>query len=228
MIRTVTVHRSPHHHSRRDDLLPEPAQPVSSPCWTNCSARTALRATSPPEVPDAGYPLRPFAAAVTAGRPGHHRAPYRRVAGRSGSTAERWRRRPGAGSAEAIQRYRELLAVEPGHVAARNNLSALLETTGDPAEALDQLSQALRVAPDDVNMLVSRGAIHGRLKQYARGRDRPPARPPPRPPSMSRATSRSGWCCGGRACPGRRRRRSAAPSRSSRTTPPATTTWARR
>lgn len=118
-----------------------------------------------PETPDAGFPLRPFAAAVpqddlVATEPSTDESPGDRLYRRAVEAATRGR------VAEAIQRYRELLTLEPGHVAARNNLSALLETTGDPAEALEQLTQALRVAPDDVNMLVSRGAIHGRLKQY--------------------------------------------------------------
>ena len=117
-----------------------------------------------PEGADSGYPLRPFASAVpqddlVATEPHTEESAAERLYRRAVEAATRGR------VAEAIQRYRELLAVEPGHVAARNNLSALLETTGDPAEALEQLTQALRVAPDDVNMLVSRGAINGRLKQ---------------------------------------------------------------
>ena len=125
-----------------------------------------LEADLLPDAPDAGFPLRPFAAAVpqddlVATEPSTDESPADRLYRRAVEAASRGR------VAEAIQRYRELLALDPGHVAARNNLSALLETTGDPAEALNQLTQALRVAPDDVNMLVSRGAIHGRLKQYA-------------------------------------------------------------
>jgi tetratricopeptide (TPR) repeat protein len=119
-----------------------------------------------PEAPDQGYPLRPFAALVpqddlVTTEPRTDESAAERLYRRAVEAASRGR------VAEAIQRYRELLAVDPGHVAARNNLSTLLETTGDPAEALEQLNLALRVAPDDVNMLVSRGAIHGRLKQYA-------------------------------------------------------------
>jgi superkiller protein 3 len=119
-----------------------------------------------PDEPDAGYPLRPFAALVpqddlVATEPLTDESPSARLYRRAAEAASRGR------MSEAIQRYRELLAVEPGHAAARNNLSALLETTGDPAEALEQLSAAVRATPDDVNLLVSRGAIHGRLKRYA-------------------------------------------------------------
>lgn len=118
-----------------------------------------------PDTPDPGYPLRPFAALVpqddlVATEARSDESPTDRLYRRAVEAASRGR------VSESIQRYRELLALEPAHVAARNNLSALLETTGDPAEALEQLSAAVRVTPDDVNLLVSRGAIHGRLKQY--------------------------------------------------------------
>lgn len=126
---------------------------------------TGLEGDLLPDRPDEGYPLRPFAAMVpqddlVATEPRTDESPADRLYRRASEAATRGR------VSEAIHRYRELLAVEPSHVAARNNLSALLETTGDPAEALEQLSAAIRVSPDDVNLLVSKGAIHGRLKQY--------------------------------------------------------------
>lgn len=126
---------------------------------------SGLEGDLPPEEPDAGYPLRPFAGLVaqddlvsTEARTDE--TPADRLYRRAVEASSRGR------VSEAIGRYRELLALEPRHIAARNNLSALLETTGDPAEALEQLSAALRVTPEDVNLLVSRGAIQGRLKQY--------------------------------------------------------------
>lgn len=118
-----------------------------------------------PDLPDSGFPQRPFAGLVpqddlVATEPRTDESPAERLYRRAVEATSRGR------VAESIQRYRELLALDPTHVAARNNLSALLETTGDPAEALEQLTAALKTAADDVNLLVSRGAIHGRLKQY--------------------------------------------------------------
>jgi tetratricopeptide (TPR) repeat protein len=127
---------------------------------------SGMEADPPPEEPDHGFPLRPFATMVpqddlVATAPHTDESPVERLYRRAVEATSRGR------ATEAIQRYRELLTLDPSHVAARNNLSALLETTGDPEEALEQLNAALRVEPDDVTMLVSRGAIHGRLKQYA-------------------------------------------------------------
>lgn len=126
---------------------------------------TGLEGELPSAEPDAGYPLRPFAAQLpqddlVATEPRTDESPVERLYRRAVEAASRGR------VSESIHRYRELLALEPGHLPARNNLSALLETTGDPAAALEQLNAALRLTPDDVNLLVSRGAIHGRLKQH--------------------------------------------------------------
>ena len=127
---------------------------------------TGLEGDPLPDLPDAAFPQRPFAALVpqddlVATEPRTDESPAERLYRRAVEASGRGR------VSESIQRYRELLALDPNHVAARNNLSALLETTGDPGEALEQLTAALRTAPDDVNLLISRGAIHGRLKQYA-------------------------------------------------------------
>jgi len=126
---------------------------------------SGLEADLPPDEPDAGFPLRPFAALapqddLIVTEPRTDESPAERLYRRAAEAASRGR------TSEAIHRYRELLQLDPAHIAARNNLSQLLDTTGDPAEALEQLTVALRVTPDDVNLLVSRGAIHGRLKQY--------------------------------------------------------------
>jgi Putative Zn-dependent protease, contains TPR repeats len=42
----------------------------------------------------------------------------------------------------------------------------LLESSGNPDEAFEQLTAALRARPDEPALLVSRGAILGRLKRY--------------------------------------------------------------
>ena len=67
---------------------------------------------------------------------------------------------------DAILRYRELLALEPGHLAGRNNLALLLDAAGEHAEALEQLAAGLRLDPDSLILLVTRGAMFGRLKRY--------------------------------------------------------------
>jgi len=126
---------------------------------------SGLEADLAPDEPDAGFPLRPFASLapqddLVVTEPRTDESPAARLYRRAAEAASRGR------TGEAIHRYRELLQLDPTHVAARNNLSQLLDTTGDPAEALEQLTAALRVTPDDVNLLVSRGAIHARLKQY--------------------------------------------------------------
>lgn len=119
-----------------------------------------------PEESDVEFPLRPFAAELPQDdflntEPASDEAPVDRLYRRAAEAANRGR------TAEAIHRYRELLAMQPGHVPARSALAGLLEAAGDPDEALDQLSQALRTAPDDAALLISRGAIYGRLKRYA-------------------------------------------------------------
>jgi tetratricopeptide (TPR) repeat protein len=130
-----------------------------------CFGASGLEGDLPPSEPDAGFPLRPFVGLIpqddlVATEPRSDESPDERLYRRAVEAQSRNR------VSEAIHRYRELLALAPGHVAARNNLSHLLDTTGDPAEALEQLHAALRTTPDDVNLLVSRGAIHGRLKHY--------------------------------------------------------------
>jgi tetratricopeptide (TPR) repeat protein len=67
---------------------------------------------------------------------------------------------------EAIQIYRQLLTIEPGNLAARNNLALLFEATGEPEMAIDELNAALRHHPDQIDLLVNRGAIQGTLKRY--------------------------------------------------------------
>jgi superkiller protein 3 len=118
-----------------------------------------------PEDADAGFPLRPFANRVPlddllATEPRTDESPAERLYRRAVEASSRGR------VSEAIHRYRELLTLEPGHSAARNNLSLLLESSGDPAEALVQLEEAVAAAPDDPQLLVARGSAYSRLKRY--------------------------------------------------------------
>lgn len=115
---------------------------------------------------DAGFPLRPFANRMplddlVATEPRTDESPAERLYRRAVEASSRGR------LSEAIHRYRELLALEPGHASARSNLSLLLEASGDPTEALVQLEDAIAAAPNDPQLLVARGSAYSRLKRYA-------------------------------------------------------------
>ena len=114
---------------------------------------------------DQHFPLRPFAAQV----PHDERVntesstdetPAQRLYRRASEAAQRGR------TTEAVLRYREVLELDPAHTGARNDLSLLLDAGGDHEAALETLSAALRASPDQPTLLVSRGAILGRLKRY--------------------------------------------------------------
>ena len=127
-----------------------------------------LEADPIPEGVDQQFSLRPFAAAVPQDdlvntEPESNEPATDRLYRRAADAATRGR------GAEAIQRYREILTLEPGHLAARNNLALLLEASGNAEEAFEQLTAALRGNPDEPALLVSRGAILGRLKRYPEG-----------------------------------------------------------
>ena len=65
-----------------------------------------------------------------------------------------------AGKADsAMAMYREVIAADPDHADARNNLSLLLARSGDTDEALAVLDVALRGAPDDPYYISSKGEI---------------------------------------------------------------------
>ena len=117
------------------------------------------------EEADGGFPLRPFANRVPlddllATEPRTDESPAERLYRRAVEASSRGR------VSEAIHHYRELLTLDPGHAPARNNLSLLLESSGDPAEALVQLEEAIADAPDDPQLLVARGSAYSRLKRY--------------------------------------------------------------
>src|SRR5690349_19132715 len=60
---------------------------------------------------------------------------------------------------EAMAIYRALLAREPRHIRARNNLALLLEKSGDVDGALAELGKALGFDADNVSVLCNRAAI---------------------------------------------------------------------
>src|SRR6185295_13315509 len=88
-----------------------------------------LEADPIPEGADQQFSLRPFAAAVPQDdlvntEPESNEPTTDRLYRRAADAATKGR------VAEAIQRYREILSLEPEHLAARNNLSLLLESAG--------------------------------------------------------------------------------------------------
>jgi Flp pilus assembly protein TadD len=68
---------------------------------------------------------------------------------------------------EAKQLYRQLLATQPAHVRARNNLALLLDAEGNHQAALVELDRALDVDGENCTLLVNRGALLGALGRYA-------------------------------------------------------------
>lgn len=67
---------------------------------------------------------------------------------------------------EAVQRYRELVATDPGHVRARNNLGVLLDREGSHEAALEHFQAALEVEPENVEVLTNHGAALAALGLY--------------------------------------------------------------
>ncbi|MEO8032351.1 MAG: tetratricopeptide repeat protein [Gemmatimonadota bacterium] len=113
---------------------------------------------------DSGFSLRPFAGDIPTD-------PALDPLAASMPAAERELRRALDAAArgrplEAMQRLQELVGREPGHVTARRELAALLETAGDTEQALEHLDAAILLTPDDATLLTARGTVHGRLKHY--------------------------------------------------------------
>lgn len=71
----------------------------------------------------------------------------------------------GEGS-RAVRIYRELLALDPGHLKARNNLAIHLDEEGDHERALKELDLCLEIAPDNPEVLVNRGAVYGAMARF--------------------------------------------------------------
>ena len=68
---------------------------------------------------------------------------------------------------DAKRMYRELLALHPTHVRARNNLALILDTEGNHQGALAELDRALDIEPENGTLLVNRGALLGAMGRYA-------------------------------------------------------------
>jgi tetratricopeptide (TPR) repeat protein len=69
-------------------------------------------------------------------------------------------------SIDAVARYRELLASEPGHVDARLQLGRLLVRLGDGEEAVAVLSQGIGRDPDNPALALERGIALTSLRRY--------------------------------------------------------------
>ena len=67
----------------------------------------------------------------------------------------------------AAASYRDLLARDPKHVKARNNLALILDARGDRDGALAELDRALDSEPDNPTLLLNRAAILGATVRYA-------------------------------------------------------------
>jgi Flp pilus assembly protein TadD len=68
---------------------------------------------------------------------------------------------------DAVTHYAKALAAAPTFVEARIGHARALELSEEPEAALRSLDDALAVAPDQTEYLVVRGALRGRLRQYA-------------------------------------------------------------
>jgi len=127
---------------------------------------TGLEAEPLSSAPDEAFPLRPFAS----GNPYHEELanpPVNaleddpvRLHRRARRAARRGRR------TDALSAYRELLELAPDHIEGRLELARLYESGDAGAEALGQLDEAVASAPGRVDLLVARGALHGRMKDY--------------------------------------------------------------
>jgi Flp pilus assembly protein TadD len=70
-------------------------------------------------------------------------------------------------SDDAKTLYRQLLALHPAHVRARNNLALLLDAEGNHQGALAELDRALDVEAENGTLLVNRGALLGAMGRFA-------------------------------------------------------------
>lgn len=68
-------------------------------------------------------------------------------------------------TAEAIERFRSVVALQPGVVQAHMNIGTLLRLQGRTAEALDPLRETVRLKPDHADALASLAQAHMELRQ---------------------------------------------------------------
>ncbi len=66
----------------------------------------------------------------------------------------------------AIQGYREVVALDPQHVRARNNLGVLLDRSGRHGAALEQFRAALAEEPSNTEVLSNAGAALAALNRF--------------------------------------------------------------
>jgi len=67
---------------------------------------------------------------------------------------------------EAVRTYRELLAIEPSHLRAHNNLGVVYDRLGDHRRALAEYQAAEELDPDDVRLQCNIAAVLASLGRY--------------------------------------------------------------
>jgi tetratricopeptide (TPR) repeat protein len=72
--------------------------------------------------------------------------------------------------AQAIAEYRTILAAKPDYLAAHLALAGLLQKTGDPASALEQLREAQRLSAKNASIYEQIGDIEASQKHAAEAR----------------------------------------------------------
>ncbi len=128
-------------------------------------APDVLEGDQTPRIPDAHFPLRPFAAEIprAVGLDPHAEAaeaPAERCLRLAREAVKAGRR------ADAEGLFREVLALEPSHLAGHVELAGLYERHGQVDEAAHHLGEAVRLHPERPEPLVARGSFLARIKQH--------------------------------------------------------------
>ena len=72
-----------------------------------------------------------------------------------------------ARSEESVKLYKQILEREPNHVIAINNLAWILcEEQGKPQQALELTQRGLKIAPDYIDLIDTRGVVYYRLGKF--------------------------------------------------------------
>jgi Tfp pilus assembly protein PilF len=80
---------------------------------------------------------------------------------------EEAKRASGAGRVgDSAQLYRQLIAIDPSHVRARNNLGVLMDQMGDHDVAMEHLLVALELEPENGEVLANLGAVVAAQGKY--------------------------------------------------------------